>query len=279
MQTLHSLYAVTIPPLLYGTAWKKERTADLVEMAIQSGFRGIDTACQPKHYEEALVGVALSRLYAQGFKREELFVQTKFTPLGGQDPKRIPYHPNDSIEEQIATSCEVSKANLQTPYIDSFLLHSPLFPYTQLLKAWRAMEELQKEGGVKQLGISNCYDLELLQHLWEDATLKPSVVQNRFYADSDYDKALREWCHSKGILYQGFWTLTANPHILAHPVIQTLAQQYHKTPAQLWYRYLTMSNIIPLIGSTSLEHLKEDLCIGDFSLTTDELARISTLLA
>ncbi|MDD3344505.1 MAG: aldo/keto reductase [Sulfurospirillaceae bacterium] len=279
MYYYESLHNVKIPYMIYGTAWKKERTADLVEMAVLNGFRGIDTACQPKHYEEALVGVALSRLYAKGFKREELFVQTKFTPLGGQDPNRIPYHPNDSIEQQIATSFEVSKANLQTSYIDSFLLHSPLFPYSQLLKAWKSMEELHHEGGVKQLGISNCYDLELLKHLWEDATLKPSVVQNRFYSETNYDKELRAWCHSKGILYQGFWTLTANPHMLAHPLIQTLAQHYHKTPAQLWYRYLTMTHIIPLIGSTSLEHLTEDVCIDDFSLTIDEIKRIATLLA
>ena len=273
-----SIQHIQVPYMIYGTAWKKERTADLVEMAVLSGFRGIDTACQPKHYEEALVGVALSRLSAQGISREDLFLQTKFTPLGGQDPNRIPYNPNDSIEEQIATSFEVSKANLQTNYIDSLLLHSPLFPYSQLLKAWRAMEILQKKGEVKQLGISNCYDLQLLQHLWEDATLKPSVVQNRFYSDSNYDKELRLWCQSKGILYQGFWTLTANPHMLAHPLIQSLAQHYHKTPAQLWYRYLTLEGIIPLIGSTSPLHVKEDLSIGDFSLRADEIKQISALL-
>jgi diketogulonate reductase-like aldo/keto reductase len=67
-----------IPKLIYGTAWKKERTADCVEMAVLCGFRGIDTACQPKHYEEQLVGVALQRVYEQGISREELFLQTKF---------------------------------------------------------------------------------------------------------------------------------------------------------------------------------------------------------
>lgn len=278
MHSLKSLHKLSIPPLLYGTAWKKERTTELVEMAVLSGFRGIDTACQPKHYEEALVGVALERLFEKGIKREELFVQTKFTPLGGQDPKRIPYHPSDSIEEQIVTSFEVSKSNLKTDYIDSLLLHSPIFPYTQLQKAWRAMEALHKKGELNHLGISNCYDLELLQQLFEDATLKPSFVQNRFYSDSHYDKELRLWCQSKGILYQGFWTLAANPHMLAHPLIQSLAQHYRKTPAQLWYRYLTLEGIIPLIGSTSALHVKEDLSIGDFSLRADEIKQISALL-
>ncbi|MBW1609002.1 MAG: aldo/keto reductase, partial [Deltaproteobacteria bacterium] len=77
---------VKMPRIIYGTAWKKDRTGDLVVKAIQTGFRGIDTACQPKHYNEALVGTALQRLKSHCIEREELFLQTKFTPLSGQDP-------------------------------------------------------------------------------------------------------------------------------------------------------------------------------------------------
>jgi diketogulonate reductase-like aldo/keto reductase len=78
-----TLAGVKMPWLIYGTAWKKERTADLVVQAIQAGFRGIDTACQPKHYDEPLVGAALLRLNELQIERESLFVQTKFTPLDG----------------------------------------------------------------------------------------------------------------------------------------------------------------------------------------------------
>ena len=67
---------VKMPWIIYGTAWKKERTADLVVKAVQAGFKGIDTACQPKHYDEQLVGEALQRLKGNGIKRETLFVQT-----------------------------------------------------------------------------------------------------------------------------------------------------------------------------------------------------------
>ncbi len=76
---------MSIPRILYGTAWKKQRTEALVSQAIASGFRGIDTACQPKHYYEAGVGAAVA-----GLDRAQLYLQTKFTPLGGQDPKQIP---------------------------------------------------------------------------------------------------------------------------------------------------------------------------------------------
>lgn len=82
---------VKMPRMIYGTAWKGERTADLVETAGQTGFRAIDTAGQPKHYNEALVGVALNRLNDRGHGRESLFLQTKFAPLSGQDSGQVPY--------------------------------------------------------------------------------------------------------------------------------------------------------------------------------------------
>jgi len=269
---------VSIPCILYGTAWKKERTAELVEQALQNGFRGIDTACQPKHYEEALVGKGIARFYEHGGKRDELFIQTKFTPINGQDPMRVPYDPQASLEAQILHSCAVSKSNLQTTYLDSLLLHSPLFPYTNLLKVWRVFEHLIEKQDVHQIGISNCYDLSLLQRLWHDAGIKPSVVQNRFYQESDYDKALRAWCHDVGIIYQSFWSLTANPHLLQSDLLRTIARHYQKSPEQIFYRYLTHKGIIPLDGTTSQQHMKEDLAIFEFMLEEKDIKSIDALI-
>lgn len=268
---------VKMPALIYGTAWKKEHTSDLVVQAVLNGFRGIDTACQPKHYEESLVGEAIARLSNHGIMREDLFIQTKFTPLAGQDPQRIPYDPKDPLEIQVANSFEVSKRNLGTDYVDSLVLHSPLFPYANLLKVWKVMEAIYHSGGARQLGISNCYDLELLQRLYFDADVKPSVVQNRFYSESGYDVELRQWCDEQGIIYQSFWSLTANPHILGSKAVVDLAQKYDKTPAQVVYRYLTQMRIVPLIGSTSQQHMKEDLEIFSFELTLDEMMGIQLI--
>lgn len=265
-------------PLIYGTAWKKEKTADLVVQAVLTGFRSIDTACQPKHYEEALVGEALTRLKAHGIQREELFVQTKFTPLSGQDPMHIPYDPTASLELQVAQSFEASKRNLQSDYVDSLVLHSPLHPYQNLTTVWIAMEGVYHNGGARGLGISNCYDLELLKRLYADATIKPSVVQNRFYRESGYDRELRQWCDTKEIRYQSFWSLTANPHILRSETVVALAQKYGKTEAQLFYRYLCHVGITPLIGSTSAQHMAEDLSIFEFELEQEEIGRIGQIL-
>ncbi len=269
---------VRMPRLIYGTAWKKERTADLVVEAIQAGFKGIDTACQPKHYDEPLVGVALRRLKDQGIERDTLFLQTKFTPLAGQDPRQVPYDKNSPIESQVTQSFEVSQKNLQTQYLDSLVLHSPLGPHGLLMKVWAAMESIQKTGGALQLGISNCYNPEVLRQLYADATVKPAIVQNRFYNETRYDADLRNWCSKHGVIYQSFWTLTANPHILTSSTVRTIAQTHNKTAPQIFFRYLSQIGIVPLTGTCSKQHMQEDLSIFDFELSADELNNVSRML-
>ena len=88
---------------------------------------GIDTACQPRHYNEPGVGLAVKKLIDEGFiKRSDLFLQTKYTPIGGQDPNNIPYDPSQPIEIQVEQSFQKSLSNLHTDYLDSLILHSPL---------------------------------------------------------------------------------------------------------------------------------------------------------
>lgn len=268
---------VKMPRLIYGTAWKKERTADLVVKAIQSGFKGIDTACQPKHYDERLVGAALRRLKDQGVERDNLFLQTKFTALADQDPRQVPYDKNSPIESQVIQSFEASKNNLQTQYLDSLVLHSPLEPHGLLMRVWDAMETIQKTGGALQLGISNCYNTEVMKQLYDDATIKPAVVQNRFYKETGYDADLRNWCANHGVIYQSFWTLTANPHILTSNTVQTIAQKYNRTAPQIFFRYLSQIGIVPLTGTCSEQHMKEDLSIFDFELSSDDLNYVSRI--
>src|SRR5690349_481036 len=114
-----------IPDFLYGTAWKEDRTAALTELAIHSGFRGIDTANQRRHYFEAGVGEALAAAYRQGVvRRDDLFLQTKFTYQAGQD-HRLPYDPAASFATQVAQSMASSLEHLATGYVDSYVLHGP----------------------------------------------------------------------------------------------------------------------------------------------------------
>ena len=266
------------PAILYGTAWKKLRTQELVSQALAQGFRGIDTACQPKHYNEGGVGAALAAVELTGLSRADLYLQTKFTPLDGQDPRQVPYDPAAPLADQVAQSLGVSLHNLRTTYLDCLLLHSPLRHPHETQEAWRAMETATASGIVKQLGISNCYSLELLADLHRWAQVKPAVVQNRFYADTGYDAGIRAFCREHGVIYQSFWTLTANTHVLEDELTVNLAAKYGRTSAQILLRYATQIDIVPLVGTTSRIHMQEDLGIFDFSLTDAEHDSMSALI-
>ncbi len=261
---------VTVPQLIYGTAWKKERTAELVAQALRAGFRGIDTACQPKHYHEPGVGEALAVVAREGVLRSDIFLQTKFSPLRGQDPDNVPYDPSASIVQQVQQSFAVSLRNLGVDTLDSLVLHSPYPEDSDTLEAWGAMERLFDQGLVRQLGISNCYEPERFERLWRAARIKPAALQNRFHAKTHYDWVLRAFCCDKNIVYQSFWTLTANPQILAAPAVTATAEKYGRTPAQVFFRYLTQSGMACLTGTSSPEHMAQDLAIFDFCLTARE---------
>jgi diketogulonate reductase-like aldo/keto reductase len=269
---------IRVPRIIYGTAWKKAATEQLVGLAIQRGFRGIDTACQPKHYDEAGVGAGVAASLKRGLTRADLYLQTKFTSLAGQDPKRIPYDPKASLTDQISQSVAASLKNLQTDYLDCVLLHSPMPTMAQTQSAWRTLETHLDAGQVRQLGISNCYNRTELERLYETARIKPAIIQNRFYAEANYDRDIRAFCDQNQIIYQSFWTLSANPHVLAHKTMTALASIHQRTPAQILFRYLIEIEVVPLTGTQSETHMRDDLAVFDFELTIEERGAIDALL-
>jgi diketogulonate reductase-like aldo/keto reductase len=182
---------------------KKERTATLVVQAVLQGFRAIDTACQPKHYREDLVGQALVTLDTQhGINRDDLFIQSKYTAIGGQDRSLpLPYDPSASIAEQVRLSFSTSLKNLQINHLDSYLLHSPLPTPKQTLEAWGVLMALRDEGKCKMIGISNVYDVGVLKML-KDFGRGADVVQNRWYKGNGFDREVLEYCLNEGIRYE-----------------------------------------------------------------------------
>lgn len=267
---------VDCPQLLYGTAWKGERTADLVKRAIELGFRGVDTACQPKHYDEAGVGRGLAACFGGGLRRADLYVQTKFTPIGGQDPERIPYDPKAPLREQVEQSCAASLRNLGVSQLDAWLLHSPLERQADTLAAWRAMEAAVDAGHARALGISNCYDPAVLHALWRSARVKPAIVQNRFHAKTGYDRQIRAFCKEHGLRYQSFWTLTANAGVLASAELRAIAARHSASPAQVFFSYAAALGITPLSGTCSERHMRDDLALP--ALSSSESATLDRLL-
>ncbi|KAF3031561.1 hypothetical protein E8E12_001278 [Didymella heteroderae] len=261
----HSRLADDKPAFAYGTAWKKDQTKVLVKEALKQGFRRVDTAAQPKHYQEHLVGKALREVYSEGLvSRQDLYVQTKYTTPAGQDLSNMPYDPNAPLETQIHTSVASSLNNLRTQqdseegtYLDCLLLHSPLPTLEQTLEAWRLLETYVPHK-IKALGISNV-TLPVVREIYNTSTIKPSVVQNRFYAQTRYDGPLRAFCRENGITYQSFWTLTGNPKLLKSKPVQELAEAAGVSMPTALYALVMDSGVEVLNGTTSAEHMRDDL--------------------
>ena len=277
MPILTTYNGVKIPAFMYGTAWKKEATTQLVQLAVTSGFTAIDTANQLIHYQEALVGEALLALGEQGIPRNSLFLQTKFTSVNGQD-HRTPYDPISPVASQVKQSFESSLEHLHTDYLDSFVLHGPYSRYglgKDDWKVWTAMEELYNSGRTKMIGISNVTTPQLME-LCDKATCKPMVVQNRCYAAMAWDKEVREICQTHGIIYEGFSLLTANPEVWRSPEVLDIAKQNGTGSMQIIFRYAQQVGMLPLTGTSNKQHMKEDLDIQHFSLTPDQISSYIT---
>lgn len=276
--TLSAYNGVTMPAFMYGTAWKKEATTQLVIEAITAGFSAIDTANQLIHYDEARVGEALVSLAQGGYTRDRLFLQTKFTPVNGQD-HRTPYDARAPITTQVRQSFESSLTHLRTDYLDSYVLHGPysrsgLGP--EDWEVWSAIESLYASGKSRLIGVSNVTAGQLAL-LCERATHRPMVVQNRCYAAFGWDKAVRDLCRAQQIVYQGFSLLTANREVFAEPGIRAMAEKYGTGVAQIVFRFAMQVGMLPLTGTTNREHMTADLQCDRFTLTPDELERIETI--
>jgi diketogulonate reductase-like aldo/keto reductase len=274
-----SINDICVPRFFYGTAWKEDATQSLVELAIETGFRAIDTANQRRHYHEAAVGLGISAAVARGLvTREELFLQTKFTFRNGQD-HRLPYDPTAPIATQVEQSLGRSLEHLGTETIDSYILHGPsqrvgLGPADR--EAWGAMEAAHDRGVVRLLGISNV-DLEQLQQLCEEARIGPHFVQNRCFARTGWDRQVRQYCATNQIIYQGFSFLTANEGVQSHPEVATIAKRYGRSIQQVIFRFAVDVGLVPLTGTTSEPHMREDLTIFGFHLLPAEIKRIEEL--
>lgn len=271
------MQATSVPSFWYGTAWKEERTEALVTLALRAGFRAIDTANQRKHYYEAGVGAALAK---SGIPRDQLFLQTKFTHQPGQD-HRLPYDPRAPIATQVAQSFESSLEHLGVTYLDSYVLHGPSVNYglaPEDIEAWRAMEVLCETGRARKIGISNVSTAQLVA-LIELARIQPAFVQNRCYARTGWDEQTRELCRARGIGYQGFSLLTANGRELQRPAVDDVMARSGLSREQLVFRFAIQVGMIPLTGTSSEAHMREDLAVttGGRSLSPADVRVIETI--
>lgn len=272
---------VPVPSFLYGTAWKEDRTRDLVAAALAAGFRGIDTANQRKHYHEAQVGEAVQAAIADGdgtVTRDDLFLQTKFTYREGQD-HRLPYDPKASFRQQVRQSFASSLEHLGVEAIDSYVLHGPRRRSGWSdgdRETWDAMEELHRDGRTRLLGVSNVTAAQLAE-LCDTASQPPAFVQNRCFARLGWDRETRAVCRERGVVYQGFSLLTANQGELMSPAVREIAGRHGVTPPQVIFAFALAVGMLPLTGTSDPEHMRQDLAAEGIELWEAEVETIETI--
>jgi diketogulonate reductase-like aldo/keto reductase len=285
---------------LYGTAWKEDLTESCVLNALKIGYRGIDTANQRKHYHESGVGEGILKAYKElGISREDLFLQTKFTFARGQDHRK-PYNENDPYYHQVRSSFESSLKHLHTDYLDSYILHGPFSGEGITIEdkeVWKEMEKLHREGLVKNIGVSNV-NLEQLKSLYQFAEIKPRYAQIRCFAIRYWEKEIRDFCNEHSIIFEGFSLLTANRDFLGGVVsnlndrnvpkldfqsennnsqLSKILNNTGKTVAQVIFKFCLQKNMLPITGTRSIEHMKLNLDLDDFTLTHDQLHIIENI--
>ena len=223
--------------------------------AIECGYRLIDTAAA--YMNEEAVGAAIAK---SGVPREELFITTKLWV-------------QDASYEGAKQAVKASLKKLGTDYIDLYLIHQPLGDY---VGAYRAMEEMYKEGTLKAIGVCNFYPHRLLD-LCETVDVIPAVNQVELHPFFSQKSAL-ELMKSYGVTPEAWGPFAeGNFGIFTHPVLTEIGNKYSKTPAQVALRWNVQRGVIVIPKSVHRDRMEQNLDIWDFSLTDDDMSKIDDL--
>lgn len=252
-----------IPAIGFGTYKAAETEAIAsIKSAVNRGYRLFDTAA--KYDNEEVVGAGIRK---SGVSRKELFITTKVwrEELGYNETKN---------------AFDKSLMKLQLDYIDLYLIHWPANErnYTNWQKTnaetWRAMEELQQQGKVKSIGVSNFFPVHL-EALLEHARVKPAVNQIEFHPGY-WQPAVTDYCNKHNILIEA-WSPLARGRVFKNEYLQQLADKYKKSISQICLRWILQHNVIPIPKSTTEDRIAENIAVFDFSLTEEEMKQIDLL--
>lgn len=257
MQTIKLNNGVAIPVLGFGTyqITDPKEAEEAVYMAIQAGYRHIDTAQSYMNEEAVGRGIAKS-----GISRDKLFVTTKIWV------ENVSY-------DGVMKSFQESLDRLRMEYIDLLLLHQP---YNDVYGAWRAMEELQASGKIRAIGVSN-FAVDRAVDLSEFNKITPQINQieiNPFNQQIENIQALKE----EGILPEAWAPFAEGKNnIFKNELLMNIGNKYNKTVAQVIIRWLLEQEIVVLAKSIKPERMVENLNVFDFSLSDDDKQKIASL--
>ena len=247
---------IKMPKLGYGVYQvSNEECERCVLDAISAGYRSIDTA-QSYGNEEA-VGNAINKC---GVPREELFITTKVWITNGGYEKA-----KESLEESLR--------KLQTEYIDLVLIHQPFNDY---YGTYRAMEEANRAGKVRAIGVSNFYPDRFVD-LAEFCEIRPAVNQVETHVFNQQEKA-REVMEKYGTRMESWGPFAEGRNgFFSNPVLKGIGEKYGKTPAQTALRFLIQRGIIAIPKTTHRERMEENFNVFDFALSLEDMGAIARL--
>lgn len=220
--------------------------------ALQNGYRLIDTA--NAYMNEKAVGRAMRE---PGVRREDIFLETKLWPAFYED--------EDAVEKTLK--------RLDTEYIDLLLIHQPAGNY---IAGYRQMEKAYKEGKVRAIGLSN-FTEDGIKEILSICEVKPAVLQTEVHPYSQ-EKELKKFLSKEGIVIQAWYPLGhGDKALIEEPLFSELGKKYGKSNAQIILRWHIQDGNIVIPGSKNPEHIKANFDLFDFSLTDDEMKRISAM--
>ncbi len=222
------------------------------EAAVAAGYTHFDTA-QAYHNEQMLGNSWPS----SGLKREDMFITTKINIVNFSQKKL-----HESFEESLA--------KLKTDYVDLILLH---FPVTILRKkAWLALEEIHKSGQARSIGVSN-YTIRHLEEMDSYASEQPVINQVELHVFLQQPELIK-YCKDHNIQVEAYSPL-ARAHIMDNPTVQSIADKYHKTYAQVMLRWLIDQGLVIIPKSVTPSRIKENIDLFDFKLDQADLAALA----
>lgn len=248
---------VEIPKIGFGVFRMTDQEAceEAVVHAVKAGYRLIDTAAA--YGNEEAVGRAIRRC---GVPREELFITTKLW---------IP----DISYEGARRGFMQSMERLGLEYLDMYVIHQPYHDY---YGAWKVLEELYEERKVRSISVDNFTQDRLADFMfWNKVKPAANLLEcNPFFQRTDEEKYLKE----QNILMQAWSPLAAGQEDLLNNItIGAIANRHRKTPAQIVLRWLLQRGILPLVKTSNVQRMKENLAVFDFELTEQEMQEIAEL--
>ena len=231
-------------------------TAEVTLRALQAGYRHVDTASA--YQNEAEVGQALR---ASGLERDEVFVTTKCFN-------------DDHGFETAKRACRASLDRLELEFLDLYLIHWPVPQHDRYVETWRAFIELQQEGLVRAIGVSN-FQPAHLHRIIEETGVTPAVNQVELHPRFQQAGLRRE--HAELGIVTEAWSPLAQGAVLDDPVIEEIAADHEVTPGQVVLRWhLQLGNVV-FPKSVTPERIEENFDVFGFHLTDGEMEAIEAL--